>query len=85
MSGLWDLLVGPTGMSSALERKNGAMFSIGYVQTINEDSVFPFYDDYFAFVIILWVKAPSLITNDETVPICHGMLTSYDENRIITR
>ena len=72
MSGQWDLLVGPTGMSSALERKNG-------------DSVFPFYDDYFAFVIILWVKALSLITNDETVPIRHGMLTYYDENIIVTR
>jgi len=76
--------VGPTGTSSALERKNGAMFSIGYVQTINDESVFPFYDDYFAFIIIL-CQSTVLITNDETILFRHGMLSSCDENRIITR
>ena len=35
-----------------------AMFSIGYAQTINDDYVFLFYDDYFGFVIILCAKVP---------------------------
>ena len=83
--GRWDLLVGPTGTSSALERKNGAMFSIGNVQTINDDSVFLFYDDYFSFIIILCVKDPSHMTNDEPLLFCYGMLSSCDENINVTR
>ena len=66
-------------------KKKWCRFSIGYIQTINDDSVFPFYDDYFGFVIILCVKAPSLMTNDEPVLFHHGMLSWCDENRIVTR
>ena len=62
-----------------------AMFSIGYAQTINDDHVFLFYDDYFDFVIILCAKVPSLMTNDELVLFRHGMLSSCDENIIVTR
>jgi len=81
--------VGPTSGThwyvQCARKKNGAMFSIGYAQTINDDYVFLFYDDYFGFVIILCAKVPSLMTNDEPVLFRHGMLSSCDENRIVTR